>query len=264
VCGGAASCIVQTDANGRVTSTVTGGGAGAVVLVASEVNGSAEAQIALTDTNPVRTAAIGTPAIYVAVGVSGSWTVSLGAMQDGAAVAGAPVAWTAGNGVSLSSRSTVTDATGAAAVTVSAAQMSAGSVTVTGCAWVSACASWTVTAVDSSQWKVTAGSGAGQSVSAGTPLAPVTLSVTDTVGHALEGAAVSIYQTADGWEGVCPATGRCAAAPVLASQKSTAVSDANGNVTVTPLEVPGLPQVVKIAVVAGTNGFVSLSLPVTP
>ena len=48
------------------------------------------------------------------------------------------------------------------------------------------------------------------------------------------------------------------------TERSAAVSDANGNVTVTPLEVPGLPQVVNIAVVAGTNGFVSMSLPVTP
>jgi hypothetical protein len=33
---------------------------------------------------------------------------------------------------------------------------------------------------------------------------------------------------------------------------------------VTPLEVPGLPQVVNIAVVTGTQGFVTVSLPVTP
>jgi hypothetical protein len=51
---------------------------------------------------------------------------------------------------------------------------------------------------------------------------------------------------------------------VLTSSESTAVSDASGNVTVTPLEVPGLPQVVNIAAVTGTQGFVSLSLPVTP
>jgi hypothetical protein len=263
-CGGAASCIVQTDATGTVRSTVAGGAAGAVAVIATELSGSAEAEITLQDRNPVRSAGIMTGTSYVAAGTSGSWTVLLAATQDGLPVAGAPVIWTAGSGVSLSSSSTVTDATGAAAVTVSAAQMSAGSVTVTGCAWASACASWTVTAVDSSQWTVTARAGAGQSVSVGTALSAVTLGVTDTAGHALEGAAVSIYQTTDGWEGVCPVTGRCAAAPVLASEQSTAVSDGNGNVTVTPLEVPGLPQVVNIAAVTGSQGFVSLSLPVTP
>jgi hypothetical protein len=101
-------------------------------------------------------------------------------------------------------------------------------------------------------------------VSAGATLAAVTMGVTDTAGHALQGATVSVYQTTDGWEGTCAVPGRCAAAPELASSQSTAVSDASGNVTVTPLEVPGLPQVVNIAAVTGTQGFVSLSLPVTP
>ena len=135
---------------------------------------------------------------------------------------------------------------------------------VTGCAWSGVCASWTLTAVDSSQWRIAVNGGAGQSVSAGTALAAVTMGVTDATGHTLEGAAVTVYQTSDGWEGTCATQGRCAASPVLASAQSTAVSDASGNVTVTPLEVPGLPQVVNIAAVTGTQGFVSLSLPVTP
>jgi hypothetical protein len=101
-------------------------------------------------------------------------------------------------------------------------------------------------------------------VSAGTTLAPVLLGVTDSAGHALQGAAVSVYQTADGWEGACPVPGQCAASPVLASTQSSAISDSSGSVTVTPLEVPGLPQVVNIAAVTGTQGFVTVSLPVTP
>jgi hypothetical protein len=121
-----------------------------------------------------------------------------------------------------------------------------------------------VTAVDSSQWRIAVMNGAAQSVSAGMTLAPVTLGVTDTAGHALEGAAVSVYQTADGWEGVCPVPGRCPASPVLASSQSSAISDSSGSVPVTPLEVPGLPQVVNIAAVTGTQGFVTVSLPVTP
>ncbi len=264
LCAGAATCIAQTNAAGMVSSTVTGGAVGTVVLSATEVNGSAMAQVMLTDTNPVRTATIANGASYVAAGSGSTWTVSLGATQDGVAAVGVPVVWTAGAGVLLSGGSTVTDATGSATVAVSAAQMRAGSVTVTGCAWVTVCANWTLTTVDSSQWRVTVSGGAAQSVGVGTALAPVALEVTDAAGHALAGAAVSVYQTTDGWEGSCPATGRCAAAPVLASKQSGAVSDSNGNVMVTPLEVPGLPQVVNIAVVTGTQGFCSLSLPVTP
>jgi hypothetical protein len=264
-CGGAMTCTLQTDATGKVLTTVTGEAAGLVLLSANEVSGSAGVQITVMDSNPVRMATIANVPSYLAAGASGTWTISLVATQDGLAAAGVPVTWTASSGVMLSSTTTTTNATGAAVVTVSAVKMSAGTATVTGCAWgTTSCASWTVTAVDASQWRIAAGSGAAQSVSAGTTLAPVTLAVTDTAGHALQGAAVSVYQTADGWEGTCPVPGRCPASPVLASAQSSGISDSSGNVAVTPLEVPGLPQVVNIAAVTGTQGFVTVSLPVTP
>ena len=263
-CAGTSACTLQTDAAGTVSTTVTGGGAGLVVLSASEVSGSAGAQITLTDVNPVRAVSIANAPSYLAAGASATWTISLNAVQDAVPAAGVPVVWMAGSGVTLSSGTTTTDGSGSAAVTVNATRMSAGSATVTGCVWSTVCASWTVTAVDSSQWRVGVVNGAAQSVSAGTTLSPVTLGVTDTAGHALEGAAVSVYQTADGWEGTCPVPGRCASSPVLASAQSSAISDSGGSVSVTPLEVPGLPQVVNIAAVTGTQGFVTVSLPVTP
>jgi hypothetical protein len=263
-CAGGSMCALRTDAMGMVSTTVTGGGAGPVVLSAGEVSGSAGVEVTLTDANPLRAALIANAASYLAAGASATWTISLGATQDGLAAAGVPVVWTASSGVTLSSGTTVTDGAGSAAVTVSATQMSAGTATVTGCVWGTVCTSWTVTAVDSSQWRVAVANGAAQSVSAGTALASVTLGVTDTAGHALQGAAVSVYQTADGWEGLCPVPGRCAASPVLATVQSSAISDSSGSVTVTPLEVPGLPQVVNIAAVTGTQGFVTVSLPVMP
>jgi hypothetical protein len=263
-CSGASTCTLQTDATGTVATMVTGGGAGPVILSASEVSGSAGLQITVMDTNPVRAASIANTASYLAAGASATWTISLGATQDALAATSVPVVWTAGSGVTLSSGTTTTDGTGSAAVTVSAARMTSGSAIVTGCVWSTVCASWTVTAVDSSEWRIGVASGAAQSVSAGATLAPVTLGVTDSAGHALQGATVSVHQTADGWEGVCLVPARCAASPVLASAQSSAVSDSNGSVSVTPLEVPGLPQVVNIAAVTGTQGFVTVSLPVTP
>lgn len=263
-CSGASTCIVQTDATGVVQTTVTGSAAGQVVLSAAEVSGSAARQVTLMDANPVRVVAVTTAASYVAAGASGAWTVSLSATQDGSPVAGVPVEWTPGGGVSLSGASSATGQDGSASVVVSASQMTAGTATVTGCAWSGVCASWTLTAVDSSQWRISVNGGASQSVSAGTMLNTVTMGVTDIAGHALQGAAVTVYQTADAWEGTCAVPGRCAASPVLKSSQSAAVSDASGNVIVAPLEIPGLPQVVNIAAVTGTQGFVSLSLPVTP
>jgi hypothetical protein len=136
--------------------------------------------------------------------------------------------------------------------------------TLTGCAWTSVCATWTVYGVDASLWTLSVAGGAGQSVVSSATLGAVTLHVTDGAGHSVQGATVNLYQTDDAWEGPCPTQGACPAAPVLATSQTTAVSDANGLVTLQPLQQPGVPQVVNIAASAGTTGFTSLSLTVTP
>lgn len=263
VCGGVSSCTLITDATGLVQTTVTGTGVGQVVLNGADPNGGAGVQVSLIDKDPVRVVSIASAPVYVAAGASASWTISLGATQDGLPAVGVPVVWTATAGLSMNG-GTLTDGSGSAVLTVSAADISAGTGTVTGCMWGVFCSSWTVTAVDPSQWRIRVSGGAGQSVSAGAALTPVSLGVTDPAGHTLQGAAVSIYQTVNAWEGECPSEGRCAASPVLASNQSSVVSDSNGAVSFTPLVVPGLPQVVNIAAVTGTQGFVTLSLPVSP
>jgi hypothetical protein len=111
---------------------------------------------------------------------------------------------------------------------------------------------------------VSATSGAGQSVANDTSLGPVTLLVTDGAGHALPGATVNVDQQSYAWEGPCPSAGPCPAAPVLATAQTVEVSDANGLVQVTPLQVANVPQVVKIAASTGTQGFATVALSVTP
>ena len=117
------------------------------------------------------------------------------------------------------------------------------------------CASWTVYGVAAAQWVIAVSSGGGQSVAQGVTPAVVDMLVTDGAGHALPGAAVNIYQTVYAWEGACALKGACASAPVLMMARSTAVSDGSGMVQVTPLEAPGVAQVVKIAAATGTRGF---------
>jgi len=158
----------------------------------------------------------------------------------------------------------VTGIGGVAAVNVSSSSIPAQTTTVTGCVWISICALWNLVGVDSSQWQLNIATGAGQSIAYTSTLAPVVFIVTDNAGHVLPGATVSIYQTVDAWEGSCPVQGRCPAAPVIASSKISATSDANGQVSITPLTVSGVPQVVNIAASAGTQGFVSLALTLTP
>jgi len=135
---------------------------------------------------------------------------------------------------------------------------------VVGCVWTGVCASWTVYGVAASQWAIAVSSGGGQSVVEGVAPTVVTLLVTDGAGHALPGAAVNVYQTVYAWEGACAANGVCASAPVLKTARSSAVSDGNGMVQVSPLEVPGVAQVVRIAAATGAGGFATTSVVVAP
>jgi hypothetical protein len=90
--------------------------------------------------------------------------------------------------------------------------------------------------------------------------APVVLMVTDGSGDPVAGAPVAIYQTVDAAEMPCPAHGACPVVPVLASSSGAAVSDADGLVTVTPMQVAGAAEVTNVAAATGTQGFGSLSL----
>lgn len=279
--GCAALCSLTTDATGLAQTTLTGLAPGSVTISASVatpgVAGVQTVQITIADTSPVGTVSISSAAQYIAAGASGQWSVPLLATLGGVAVPGVSVAWTAsGSGVTLSAVQGVTGAAGTATVGVSVQAIAAASTnTVTGCAWTTVCATWTVYGVPPPQWTIGVSSGAGQSVRLGgqspsaaglspSTFGPVGFGVTDDAGHPLPGATVTVFQTAYAWEGACPAQGPCPAAPVLATSQTTAMSDANGTVQVTPLQVPGAAQVVEIAAATGTQGFVTMSLTVTP
>lgn len=287
VCGqAAASCALTSDANGLVQTTVSGETPGAVTLTAAEASESAlsaatlsaatlgnavalgnaaAVQITLNDVDPVRSAALSNTAQYVAAGAGGSWGVQLNPLQDGLPAAGVPVTWTVSAGLSLASAPATSTPNGVAIAVVEANAIAAGSVgTLTGCAWTTVCATWTVYGVDASQWQVNVSSGSGQSLTETGTLGSVGLLVTDAAGHPISGAPVEIHQRVLAWEGSCPAAGACPAAAVLTSSVTTGVSDNNGALGLTPLQVPGVPQTVEIAVSTGTQGFVTLTLVKSP
>jgi hypothetical protein len=122
------------------------------------------------------------------------------------------------------------------------------------------CAGFSAVAVDAPALRLAVVSGAGQTVPVTGTFAPVVVQVTDTAGHPVAGAAVTVHQTVDEAEMSCPAAGRCAVAPVLGSAVTTAVSDADGLVSVAPMQMPGVAEVTNIAVATGTQGFVSLAV----
>ena len=265
-CGAQTGCVLKTDATGLAFTPLEGVTPGIVTVSGTEMSGGASVRATMADANPVQMVTIGAATQYLAAGAAGSWGLSLTAMQDGAAAVGAAVAWsTTGSGFILAPATGTTGANGTETVVAQVGAIVGGSTNVVvGCVWTSVCASWTVVGVAASQWVITVSSGGGQSVVEGVAPAVVTLLVTDGAGHALAGAAVNLYQTAYAWEGACAANGVCPSAPVLKTARSTAVSNGNGMVQVSPIEVPGVAQVVKIAAATGTGGFATTSVVVVP
>jgi hypothetical protein len=265
-CAVGTNCVGTTDATGLVSMQVTGAVAGSVTLSATETSGGATVQVTMVDSDPMRSVMINATPQYLAAGAAGSWSVSLVATQDGAAAVGAGVKWsTTAAGFTLTPSGQTTNVNGTTTASVQATAIKGGTTNVVnGCVWTTVCATFTVFGIAPAQWKVAVASGDAQSVATGTVLAPVTLLVTDGAGHALPGAMVNVYQTSYAWEGACMALGPCAAAPVLATTQSSAMSDANGLVQVSPEQVAGVAQVVKIAASTGTQGFATAGLTVTP
>jgi hypothetical protein len=103
-------------------------------------------------------------------------------------------------------------------------------------------------------------SGAGQSIATSSAFAPVVVQVTDASGNPVAGAPVAIHQTVDAAGMPCPTRGPCPIAPMLAASTASATSDVDGLVSITPMQIAGTAEVTNIAVAAGTQGFVSLSL----
>ena len=263
---GAQGCVVTTSATGQAAVSLRGVAAGGVTVRGTEVSGGASVAVTIADADAAQTVTIGATTQYLAAGAAGNWGVSLTATQDGAAAAGVPVAWSTNSiGFTLSPVTPATAANGTEEVMVQVRSIVSGSTNVvTGCAWPTVCASWTVYGVAPSQWMITASSGGGQSLVEGVTPAMVMLLVTDGAGHSLPGASVNVYQTVYAWEGACAANGVCASAPVLMTAQGTAVSNGSGIVSVMPMEVLGVAQVVKIAASTGTSGFATASVVVAP
>jgi hypothetical protein len=118
--------------------------------------------------------------------------------------------------------------------------------------------------VDPADLRIVAVSGAGQIVGANGNFTPVVLRVTDTASNPVAGAAVEVYQTVDAWQPSCPDRGRCPIAPILASSQYSLIADANGLVTITPQQLPGVPETTNLAAAAGLQGFASLTLQKQP
>ena len=254
-------CVVLTDATGTASTTVTPTSFGTFTLQATAVG----AVQTVTFTSATRSITPVRPVEYVAAGATVAWTPQVSVVQNGAPAAGAVVSWSASGVIAISPASSLADSLGVAQVAAIAGPLAAGAqASAQACAWTTVCANFTAVSVDPSAWRLVVVSGAGQSVSASATFAPVVLRVTDGGGNPVAGAPVAVHQTVDAAEMPCPTRGPCPIAPVLAASNVAAISDADGLVSVTPMQISGVGELTNVAVATGTQGFVSLSLEQQP
>jgi hypothetical protein len=262
-CGGPA-CTVATDASGLASTTVTPLGAGDVTVSAASAAGTQTA--AFTVLTRVQTVTPILAVQYIAADATVVWTPQVNVNDNSAPTAGVLVNWQAtAPGILFSPAQSLVNASGVAETQATVGPLAAGDqATATACAWSTICATFAAQAVDPADWRIEIVSGAGQSVGAGDVLTSVVLRVTDTAGHPVEGALVGIHQTVDAWQGPCPPRGRCSVPPGEYAQTSSATSDAEGLITVLPVQVAETAEITNIVAATGTMGFVSLSLEKQP
>ncbi|MGA1983037.1 MAG: IPT/TIG domain-containing protein [Acidobacteriaceae bacterium] len=257
----ASPCVVLTDATGLAATMVTATAFGVVTVQAAAVGAVETATFSAVTRNITAVQ----PVEYVAAGATVEWTAQVSVVENGTAAAGTAVAWASSAGMTVSPAMSVAGANGVAQATAVAGPLAAGAQAAgQACAWTNVCATFAAVGVDASAWRLAVVSGAGQSVASLGTFAPVVLMVTDASGDPVAGAAVSIYQTANAAEMACPARGPCPIAPMLGAANTAAVSDANGLVSIVPMQIAGVAEVTNLAVAAGTQGFVSLALTQQP
>ena len=250
-------CVVLTDATGMASTTVTPTAFGTVTVQAAAVGAVQTA----TFNAVARSVMLAQPEEYIAAGATVTWIQQASVAQNGAPAAGATVAWTATGGMAVSPGSGLANALGVAQATAVAGPLSAGAQAMgQACAWTTVCANFAAVGVGAPAWRLTVISGAGQSVPVAGTFAPVVLLVTDGSGDPVAGAPVAVHQTVNTAAMPCPARGRCPVAPLLGSSVTAAVSDANGLVSVAPMQIAGVREGTNVAAATGTQGFASLSL----
>lgn len=261
---GAATCILLTDASGYATTTITPLAAGTIVVTATSSIGYKTASFnAATLVRSIVT----TPSTrYIAAGATVALIFQASLSDNIFPVANVLVNWIPIAGpIAFTSATSITDTQGVTTTQALAGPLASGTqATASACAWTGVCTSLAVQGIDPSQWRLIIISGARQSIFSTAAFSPVVLQVTDPAAHPIAGATVEIHQTLNAWQPTCPDNGRCPIAPVYSNVTTTAISDTNGMLTITPLELQGVATTTNFAAATGTQGFISLTLQKQP
>ena len=261
---GAASCTLQTDATGTASTTVTPLVPGTITLTAASLDGTVTALF--TAATEVRTITPVNPTEYIAAGAIVSWTPQISLTDNLSSIAGVPVNWQTISGrIAVSPSQSAANVQGIAQSSATAGPLAADlQASFTACAWLAICTTFAAQGVDPADFSLALLSGASQSISAGSTFAPVLLEVTDSAGHPVAGATVQVYQTIDAWQPPCPTRGPCPIAPAYNASATSLTSDANGLVTIAPIQLTDAAETTNIVASTGSQGFLSLALQKQP
>ncbi len=254
----AASCTLNTGADGTISTLVQGTAVGDVTFTVTPASVTGAQNTTLTFqvlTNKFSLAAIPSQT-WIVEGAKVNFTLYATATLNGNAAPGENLQWSGTAGLSPAMASSSTGADGTSSMWASAGPLAANvSSTAMVCGRDSICQNFTATGVSSHTLAVQIVSGGAQSVQGGASFQPVTIIVTDPTGHPVASAPVTVSQTVTALNQACPTHGRCPAAPVLSSQINTIISSPDGTVTITPLFVSGVPTQTELAISSGTQGF---------
>ncbi|MGC1423805.1 MAG: IPT/TIG domain-containing protein [Terracidiphilus sp.] len=256
---GASMCSAAATGDGIATMNITAPSSGASVVTASLANG-AVLQAHFSGGTPPTLACL-TPTLSLAAGATVNWTTQALTLSNGSPAAGQTVAWQSAINITVSGTSlSTTGANGIATKSLAVGPLAKGQQTSsTACLnGTSQCVNFVVLGARPEFAWLEAVSGTTQTLSAsGTP-GLVILRVRDMNGNPMAGGIVNFYQSLYAWTAPCPGHGRCAQAPLLAIQATTATSALDGTVTFIPAAIPGVAT--NLVALAATGNSSALTI----
>ncbi|MGA9586180.1 MAG: IPT/TIG domain-containing protein [Terracidiphilus sp.] len=258
---GASVCSIAATGDGMASMNITAPDSVASVVSASLANG-ATLQAHFTGGTPPTLASL-TPPLSVAAGAKISWTTQTLALSNGVPTAGQTVAWQASSNIAVTgTSSSITGANGIASKTLAVGPLAEGQQTTsTACInGTSQCVSFVVLGARPEFAWLEAVSGSAQSLSTSDTPGMITLRVRDMNGNPMAAGTVNLYQSLYAWTPPCLTHGRCAQAPLIATQVATATSALDGTVFFAPASIPGVPTNLVALAVTGNSSALTISV----
>jgi len=196
---GSSTCTLTTGSSGTVTSAVTPLIPGLVTL--STISSIGDITAGFIVLPRIQTITAIQPQLYLAQSSVLTWNPQVTLADNAVSTAGLPVQWTPLSGhITLTPPISSTNQQSLAKATATAGPLDADSqATASACAWndspPSTCATFAISGIGNSALQLSTASGDQQSIDAASAFAPVVLLVTDSTGHPVAGATVSIRQT---------------------------------------------------------------------